>query len=233
MSELPKDILGQLEYFEQHIPVWAADPAAIGLTAQQVVDITSFTGAMRVSYNNAQAARAESKSKTVLQRDALGSMVGLGTALIATIKAFADASGDGPAVYAAAQIDPSNIPSPLGPPVVATEFITSLHNSGAIGITWKGTTANGTYYTIHRKLDSESAFSLIGNASDREFTDATIPAGTPHATYFLITHRDSQNSGASEYITVNLGVGGSVGGGGGGGGLGDTGEASGSMGIAA
>jgi len=228
MAELPNDILGKLEYFEQHIPVWASDPAAIGLTAQQVIDITSFTGAMRVSYNNAQAARAESKSKTVLQRDALGSMVGLGTALIATIKAFADASGAGPAVYAAAQIDPANTASPIDPPVVATEFITSLHNSGAIEINWKGTVANGTYYTIHRKLDSETNFSLIGNASDRYFKDSTIPAGTPRATYYLITHRDALNSGQSEHITVNLGVvGGTVGG------TADTGEASGSMGIAA
>ncbi|MDQ7014530.1 MAG: hypothetical protein Q9O74_11630 [Planctomycetota bacterium] len=232
MAELPNDILGKLEYFEQHIPIWAADPAAIGLTAAQIADITSLTGAMRISYNNAQAARADSKSKTVLQREALGSMLGLGTALIATIKAFADASGNGPAVFAAAQIDPANTPAPTDPPVVATDFITSLKNSGAIEIAWKGTTANGTYYTIHRKLDTETDFSLIGNASDREFTDATIPAGTPRATYYLITHRDNQNSGQSEHVTVNLGVGGGIGSGSGGG-LGDTGESSGSMGLAA
>ncbi len=227
MAELPETILGQLEYFEQHIPVWAADPAAIGLTAAQIADITTFTGAMRISYNNAQAARADSKSKTVLQADALGSMLGLGTALIATIKAFADASGNGPAVFAAAQIDPDNIPAPTDPPVAATGFVTTLANSGAIEIGWKGTTANGTYYTIHRRLDSETDFALIGNASDREFTDATIPAGTPKATYYLVTHRDALESGQSEHITVNLGVSGGIGS------LGDTGEASGSMGLAA
>lgn len=230
MAELPNDILGKLEYFEQHIPVWAADPAAIGLTAQQVIDITSFTGAMRTAYNNAQAARAQSKSTTVLQREALGSMLGLGTALIATIKAFADASGNGPAVYAAAQIDPGNAPTPNDPPVVATDFVTSLANSGAIELTWKGTTANGTYYTIHRKLDGETEFALIGNASERDFTDNTIPAGTPKATYFLITHRDALDSGQSEHVTVNLGVDGSAGGLG----SGSTGgESSGSLGLAA
>ncbi len=227
MAELPNDILGKLEYFEQHIPVWASDPAAIGLTAQQVIDITSFTVAMRAAYNNASAAREESKSKTILQTEALGSMVGFGTALIATIKAFADASGNGPAIFAAAQIDMVNPASPIDPPVVATGFITSLHNSGAIEIGWKGTTANGTYYTIHRRLDSETNFALIGNASDREFTDATIPAGTPKATYYLITHRDALESGQSEHITVNLGVSGGLGS------LGDTGDASGSMGLAA
>ncbi|MDQ7013769.1 MAG: hypothetical protein Q9O74_07730 [Planctomycetota bacterium] len=56
-------------------------------------------------------------------------------------------------------------------------------------------------------------------------------AGTPHATYYLITHRDNLSSGQSEHVTVNLGMSGSVGGGGGG--LGDTGEDSGPMGIAA
>ncbi|VAX39308.1 hypothetical protein MNBD_PLANCTO03-1113 [hydrothermal vent metagenome] len=227
MAELPETILGQLQYFEQHIPVWASDPAAIGLTIAQIADITSLTGAMRVAYNNSQASRQTSKDDTLLQRIAHHDMLGLGTALIATIKAFDDASGSTGAILAAASIAIDNAASPFGPPIVATEFVTSLHNSGAIEIRWKGTVANGTYYTIHRKLDSETDFALIGNASDREFTDATIPAGTPKATYYLITHRDALNSGQSEHITVNLGVGGSVGG------LGNEGESSGSMGLAA
>ncbi len=61
-----------------------------------------------------------------------------------------------------------------------------------------------------------------------EYFEQHIPAGTPRATYYLITHRDTLNSGQSEHITVNLGVvDGTVGG------TADTGEASGSMGIAA
>ncbi len=229
MAELPETILGQLEYFEQHIPVWAADPAAIGLDAQQIMDITTLTGTMRLAYNDAQAARAESKSMTVLQREALGSMLGLGTALIATIKAFADSTGNSPAVYAAAQIDPSNVPAPIAPPAVATGFVTTLANSGAIELSWKGTTANGTYYTVWRKLNTESNFSIIGNASGRTFTDATIPGGTPSAIYYLITHRDTLSSGESEHVSVMLGVGsGSINTGGE-----SSGESSGSLGLAA
>ena len=38
----PNDIDGQIQFFQQRLTAWAADPAAIGLTADQVADLQSF-----------------------------------------------------------------------------------------------------------------------------------------------------------------------------------------------
>lgn len=227
MSEIPDTINGKIQYFEQHIPLWSADPAAIGLSAQQIIDITSLTGAARVAYNDAQAARQASKSATVTQTAAVASMMTLGTALVATIRAYADASGDNPEVYAAAGIAPPAPPSPLSPPVPATDVAASLLNSGEVRLSWTGTVANGTFYTVHRRLGAGQPFELIGSAAAKSFVDTTIAAGTAEATYFLRTHRDELVSDDSEPITVRFGVAGAAGVETGGG------EGTGSLGLAA
>lgn len=212
MSEIPDTINGKIQYFEQHIPLWAADPVAIGLTAQQMMDITSLTGAARVAYNAAQAARQESKGATVTQNAAVASMMTLGTALIATIKAYADANGNDLAVYTSAGISPGGTPTPLPAPVPATDVSAMLLNSGEIRLSWRGTVANGTFYTVHRRIGNGAGdgFELIGSAAAKAFVDTTIPAGTSEASYYLVTHRDELTSDNSEPITVRFGVTGGV-----------------------
>ncbi len=242
MTEIPNTVNGKIEYFEQHIPLWAADPAAIGLTANQIVDISALTGTARISYNSAQTARQASKSATFAQTGDVQSMVGLGSALIATIRAFADANNSQQAVFIAAGIDPINPASPTPPPVPATNVRASLLNSGEIRLDWDGTVANGTFYAVSRRLGEAEPFELIGSVSAKTFIDTTIPAATAEATYTLRTIRDTETSDDSEPITVRLGVGGvGVGGGaantGGVGGVGGVGGESsgedGSIGIAA
>ena len=56
------------------------------LTADQIVDISALTGTARTSYNDAQAARQASRSATLAQVGDVQSMVGPGSALIATIR---------------------------------------------------------------------------------------------------------------------------------------------------
>ena len=183
MAEVPNTVLGKIEFFEQHIPVWSADPTAIGLTAQQIIDLTGLTGAARVAYNDAQSVRQTAKAATLTQNNAVADMMAFGTAAIATIKAFADISGDDQSVYAAAE----------------------LLNTGQIKLSWKGTVAHGTFYAVWRRLGEGQPYETLGSVSAKSFTDTTIPVATPEATYYLITHRDELSSEATEPITVRFG----------------------------
>ena len=205
MAEVPNTVLGKIEFFEQHIPVWSADPTAIGLTAQQIIDLTGLTGAARVAYNDAQSVRQTAKAATLTQNNAVADMMAFGTAAIATIKAFADISGDDQSVYAAAEITPDGSPSPLPPPVPATELAAELLNTGQIKLSWKGTVAHGTFYAVWRRLGEGQPYETLGSVSAKSFTDTTIPVATPEATYYLITHRDELSSEATEPITVRFG----------------------------
>ncbi len=206
MSEIPDTINGKIQYFEQHIPIWAEDPAAIGLDAAAIAEITTRTGAARLAFNNAQAARSASRAATVTQAADVKAMMEFGTAMVATIKAFADLSGDDQSIYAAAEIQPDTGPSPLAPPIPAIDLAADLLNTGAINLTWKGTVANGTFYTVWRRLKGETEYETLGSVSAKSFEDDTIPVGTPEANYYLVTHRDRLSSDATEPITVRFGL---------------------------
>ncbi|MDQ7013531.1 MAG: hypothetical protein Q9O74_06490, partial [Planctomycetota bacterium] len=92
------------------------------------------------------------------------------------------------------------------PPAIATDLTTTLRNTGAIELAWEGTIANGTVYTIWRKIGTSSPATLLGAVGARSFIDNTLPAGTPEATYFVRTHRGELSSDDSTHITVRLGV---------------------------
>ena len=204
MAEVPNTVLGRIEFFEQHIPVWAADPTAIGLTAAQVIELSTLTGAARVAYNSAQAGRQTAKATTLAQNNAVSDMMTFGTAAIATIRAFADINDD-QGVYVAAEITPDGTPSPLPPPVPATNLAADLLNTGQIKLSWKGTIANGTFYAVWRRLGEGEPYETLGSVSAKSFIDTTIPVATPEATYYLVTHRDELSSEATEPITVRFG----------------------------
>ncbi len=206
MPTIPRTLLGQIEFFERHLPVWSDDPAAIGLSAAQVADIAALTGAARTHYEQARAARLVARGETGRQNTSIASMMKLGTALVATIRAFADATDNEFGVFSRANIPPVDASSPAPPPEPAANLTSELRNSGAIRLTWRGTVANGTFYTIWRRLAGEPGFTLLGSVSDRRFDDTTIPAGTAEATYQVRTHRDTQTSELSEAISVRMGV---------------------------
>ena len=114
MSDIiPGTILAKIEFFEQRLPDWAADPAAIGLTAPQVADLITRASAARAAYNAAQTIRQQPRNATAVQNDAINDMASFGSELIATIRAFADLQPDPGTIFQSAEINP---PAPAGSP---------------------------------------------------------------------------------------------------------------------
>ncbi len=209
MTTIPRTLNGKIIFFEQHLPGWSADPGSIGLSAQQVADITLLTESARTDFDNAGVARQAAKSATILQHGSIGAMMKLGTALVATIRAYGDATDDEAEVFSRANLPLIDAPSPAPPPEIPADVSHSLRNSGAIRLAWRGTVANGTFYSIWRTITGVNGGErvLLGSVSAREFDDTTIPAGTAEATYQLRAHRDEFTSAPSVAICVKLGVG--------------------------
>ncbi|MCW5776992.1 MAG: hypothetical protein KIS87_11180 [Phycisphaeraceae bacterium] len=204
MAVLPDSTIRMIEWFEQRIPVWTTNPTAIGLTMGQVTQLLSRTAAARSAYQNAQTARNESKSKTLLLNDAAGNLRGYGADLIKTIKAYAETTED-PTVYAEADVPPPAQPSPLGPPGTPTDIATSINNRGFIDIRWKADNAansSGAYFKIERRLDDELTFRLLGTTGLKTFTDESIPVGTVQATYIITPCRGDASGQACEQFVV-------------------------------
>ena len=206
MRTIPRTILKKIEFFEFHIDQWAANAETLGLTDEAIAQLGARLTAARAAYDTAQTLRQQARSATTTQSAALDSLMELGSAIVATIRAKARLTGDDPSIYATARLSPAKAPEPLPPPAVAEDLQATLLNSGALRLDWEGTTANGTCYTIWRQLGRSAPATLLGAVCTRSFVDDTLPAGTPEAVYFVRTHRGELTSDDSTHITVRFGV---------------------------
>jgi hypothetical protein len=229
MSTLPNGDLNQITFMEQHAPIWAASPTAVGLTAATCTQITSAVGAARKAFNDAQNARAASKSFTNTQKNAIAAMHTLSADAIKTIRLFAETSGN-PEVYSKADIDPPAPPTPAQAPTQPIQLRASIEPSGALTIGWKAGPAStnpitgqvydpstvGVTYVIGRKVNGEMNFTQVGTAEPARsgprgfasFTDATLVAGSSNIQYMITPRRGALIGPMSEVFSVTLGVGG-------------------------
>jgi len=205
MSVLPNTRLGRIEWFEQRLAAWAADPEAVGLTVDQIMALTPLVTAARTSYQAAQVARAESRGATLSFHTAEEALVATGRDLIATIKAFAETSDD-PNVYVLANVPPPAPLSPAGPPNPPTDVRGAINSDGAVELKWSGSLAFRTFYDILRRLEGEPAWTLIDSVGAKSFLDSSVPVGATSVQYRVRAKRGEFTSAANEPITIRLGV---------------------------
>jgi hypothetical protein len=221
MSVYPKNNVEQIEFCEQHLPIWQSAPTTIGLTAAQCTAFENVTKSAREAYDTALAKRDAAKAATTGSNASINAMRLVATDLIRQIKAFAalkPTPTDRAAVYAAAQIPEPASPSPQPAPGIASDISVSLESSGAVTLTWSATDAaasSGAFYNVFRKLPGQMSFSQIGGAPGTtaqsrrmSFTDFTVPtsAAANGAQYIIQGRRGALVGESSEAITVQFGV---------------------------
>ncbi len=204
---LPRTRLQKIEWFEQRLDGWLADPAAIGLTPAQVTQLAADVAAARQAYDRAQQTRNEAQSATVGFHAASAAMEGGGRDLITTIKAFAEASND-PGVYVQADVPPPNTPTPTptGPPDTPTHVTGTINSDGAVELSWQGSLRHRTFFEILRRLEGEASWTVLDSVGAKRYLDETVPLGTTAAQYRVRAKRGNHTSPANDPITVRLGV---------------------------
>lgn len=211
MSVVPSSINEKITYFENHLPVWGPNAAAIGLTVEQIAEINTLVTAAREAYNAAYSAREAAKSATQTQGDAVSAMDAYGGDLIKTIRAFAETEND-PAVFATAQIPLPAPKTPLGPAPMPENLSAMLNNAGEIYLSWSATSRGRMGFVIERRTQEPGqafgAWSLIGTATNKNFTDETLPVGLESAQYRVTAERPGGRSQPTEPIAVLFGTGG-------------------------
>ena len=171
-----------IQFFTQRLASWQANPELIGLTAAQVTELAGLTASASSKYQEALVARQASKDATLEYYESTDSLRDFGAALIATIKAFADATDDA-GVYALASIPEPADPSPSAAPAVPTSITLFMRAQGSVEIAWDGSLAGGTFYEVQRSLNDGNTWSTIASIPARETLDDTVPQGTARAYY--------------------------------------------------
>lgn len=187
-------VVAPIQYLEDRIPLWEADPTAVGLSVEQVAAASLLTQTARDAYTSQQAAELAASNALTTRDEAIASMRAFSANLISTIRAFARAEND-PGVYAAAGLLPPADPTPSPDPQVPTDVTLQLGNQGSIEVRWEGSLALGTFYEVQRTLDNGVNWVPVDTVSTRIAIDQGVPAGTGQAGYRVRAKRPSAGVG--------------------------------------
>ncbi|MEQ1822746.1 MAG: hypothetical protein ABL949_09560 [Fimbriimonadaceae bacterium] len=205
MAVVPSKKLACSVWANTHAPIFKTNATALGLVAAQTTGLETkalaLTNAILAQNNARDAAIAATEAADA----ALADLKAQAASCIASIRAKADASADPTAVYNLALIPVPAQPSPSGPPSDATDVSAHLRNDGTIQLTWKGTSRNGQFFTVWRKLSTQQ-WAQIGSTAKKQFIDSTLTAGTTSATYMVRSQRGDQVSQGSEPVVIVFGT---------------------------
>jgi hypothetical protein len=219
MTVLPRKNADLLQWTTDHLEAWTT-PAAIGLTAGQLTALTAVYDQAVKDVSAASLAREASKGATTTQNASIADLREQLSAMIRSIKTFADASSNPPAIYGLAQIPLPAPPQSLPAPGVASEILVTLNPGGSITLSWTGefsAASDGAVYTVARKLPGASTYTLVGvspgttsQTRRMSYTDPTVPtsAAAQGVSYIITGQRGQQIGVSSTAITVQFGIGG-------------------------
>jgi hypothetical protein len=206
-NQWPQSRRQQIDWLLARIADWTANAADIGLDPTQVSAFSAALSQVQTARDDALATRTLAKGKTQTFYGMADPVIETAGGMIKTIRGYAATSGE-PNVWELAHIDPPATPSPVPAPTIPTDIVTSLNNDGSIAITWTAKNAApnaGTAFTVHRKLEGQSAYTQLATVGVRAFTDETVPPGTPSVQYMIRGIRGDKVGQFSEAVTVYLG----------------------------
>ncbi|MBV6457924.1 MAG: hypothetical protein HONBIEJF_01044 [Fimbriimonadaceae bacterium] len=204
MPVLPNSNNEIIQFFEQRSTAWTLNATTIGLTAAEMTAFTPLITAARTAFTNAETARQASKNATVTLDSNMLSLTNQGSALIAKIKAFAEATGN-PNVYVLSSVPPPSDPSPAPDPTPPSQVSATLNNDGNVVVKWKATKVNGDFFSVHRMVPGGS-WTPIGSVNAKSLIDMSVPVGAAWVQYQVRSHRGTLSSEGSEPIVLLLGT---------------------------
>jgi hypothetical protein len=201
MATVPDTIQGILDFYAVRQPVWAANTATLGITAAQATQLGTLLSDAQTAQEDAVKAREEAKNATQARDTELSELAEFGAALIAVISGTAKATGDD-SVYTTAMLPIPGTGGGATPPGIPANLTGAILNTGDVQLNW-GSSGRNVFYTVWRKLSTESAFWQIGATQGRTFIDEGAEAAQ-WAAYYVKAHRGEFTSDASEVLQVVL-----------------------------
>ena len=194
MGTIPVTKVGKIEFCESHVEAWTTNAVAIGTSSPAVTSWSTQTTAARAAYQAQQLAQSAAKDATNNLNLAVRALSTSTSAIVKQVRAKADMAGDG--VYSLASLPPPVTPVPMPAPGQPYGFTVALNALGALTLKWKCNNpsgSQGTVYQIWRKIGPPSTEALvyIGGSGKKEFTDATLPAGSMAVTYQIQAARST------------------------------------------
>ncbi len=206
-TNLPGGRRQSLQYLEAIIGQWGINQGDIGLTSASVTSLGTEIATTRASFTTVETTRTDAKAQTQDFYSQADAMHKSASDMIATIKAFAAATGTPANIYLLAGLTPKDPPQPVPAPETPTALSATLATNGTVNLAWDGRGPAQTIYEVHRRLESETLFTLLGtvDARDKTFNDTTVPAAQTLVYYQVRAVRGETRSAFSEQTTIQFG----------------------------
>jgi hypothetical protein len=209
---LPNGRADTIRFFEVHLPGWAVDHAALGLSQAEIEELQALAAEARDALAAAEHARIAAKAATLGLHNRADALRRRGQLAIDRIRATAAATGN-PLVFAAAEIDPPRFPQRRGAPGKPTHLRMSIDATGVLTLTWKSTNSKpstGAMFSVSRQVvcavdpaGADPPFENLGAVPARTFTDSSVPPGATMITY-QVQGRRGPHEGDAALFTVRL-----------------------------
>lgn len=208
MRVLPRRTSEFLSFLTVHLPAWEADPAAVGLTEQEVAELRELAENLRAAVLAADDARSAARNLTATLHVAEAHTRDAAAAAVAKIKATARRDQ---AVYSAALIPRVDEPSPCPAPGRPFYPKFTLLGHGPMRLSWKCRNprgVGGTMYEVERSIDNGRTYARLATVGIKTFTDDTLPRGAGVVVYRVRAVRSTRRGEAADFpILLGVGVG--------------------------
>lgn len=208
MSTIPTNYDAALDWCVDHVPIWLANPAEIGLVTEDVTALQGMANQVNQLLMARNQARAAAIGATGAFNEAAKEMRDFASLQVAKVRTFAKGSDTPAVVYEDAQIPAPAKRSPRPAPGTPAPFAIALEQSGTLVVSFKCENpprVGALTYRVERSLGAQQPFTFLVNAKSRRFEDATVPNGSGDVTY-RVTAQSSTKDGAPGYFTVRFGA---------------------------
>lgn len=203
---VPQTRTEMIAWFAERVDDWSANAAALGLDLPLLTGLATLVENAQNAEATAVTSRIESKANTVIFHNEADALRAYGAALVKTIKATIETTGDNN-LYALALIPPPSPPTPAGAPEQPTDLKAEMLLPFGIKLSWKGSTSQGAYFGVWRKVSGETNYTLVKTVNDKFFEDRTLATGVEGVTYYITGVRDAFEI-ASVPLPIQFGPGG-------------------------
>ncbi len=201
---VPRDRRDMLDFFRTHVTRWQGDPAALGLTSQQVQQLAALVAEADAADFEMRAARQRARSATQNNARLSRNLRRFGVSLMSTIRAHGSATDD-PNVYINAAIPLPRAPSPTPPPETPTSLRATPMAEGHIALRWDGSVAHGQTFHIFRAVDG-STYTQVAAGRFKKWTDTRVPIGARRIEYRITAERGGKSAVNPAWTMVTFGT---------------------------
>lgn len=209
MSVIPRTRDGLLTFFRLRAESWSAEAASIGLSPSQAAEVAEALQAAEQTQRLAEEARLAADAAIEAAQRAAQTLRRAGGRAINTIRAFAEATDD-PEVYPRASIPAVRDRTPRPAPPPARNVRAQSRCDGVVIVSWEGSVANGTTYSVWRRALGADGTNMtgpaeyIGTVGDTMIVDEAVPPRILGAMYTVQAIRGRKQSPISAAGTLRF-----------------------------